>query len=91
MEFSSLKNNIILECEKTEDRLMHTWYPNIINIFADKNAFTAIKPDRQESFYNCVTTLISTQVITLMLFYKGGGGNNSMYYNMVFYMRGQHG
>lgn len=62
MEFSSLKNNIILECEKTEDRLMHTWYPSIINIFADKNAFTGLKPDKQESFYNCVTTLISNQV-----------------------------
>ena len=66
MEFSSLKNNIILECEKTEDKLMHTWYPMIINIFADKNAFTGIKPDKQESFYNCVTTLISNQVSTLL-------------------------
>ena len=62
MEFSSLKNNIILECEKTEDKLKHTWYPSIINLFADKNAFTGIKPDKQESFYNCVTTLISNQV-----------------------------
>ena len=66
MEFSSLKNNIILECEKTEDKLMHTWYPNIINIFADKNAFTGIKADKQESFYNCVTTLISNQVCDLL-------------------------
>lgn len=62
MEFSSLKNNIILECERTEDKLMHTWYPSIINLFADKDAFTGIKPDKQESFYNCVTTLISNQV-----------------------------
>lgn len=62
MEFSSLKNNIILECEKTEDRLKHTWYPTIINIFADKNSFTNIKANKQENFYNCVTTLISNQV-----------------------------
>ena len=52
MEFNSLKNNIILECEKTEDKLMHTWYPNIINIFADENNFTGIRADKQDSFYN---------------------------------------
>ena len=62
MDFESLKNNVILELEKTEDKLMHSWYPKVINVFGDKNNFTNIKPDKMDSFYNCVTTLISNQV-----------------------------
>ena len=62
MDFESLKNNVILDLEKTEDKLMHSWYPKVINVFGDKNNFTNIKPDKMDSFYNCVTTLISNQV-----------------------------
>ena len=42
--------------------LLPSWYPGVINVFADKNNFTGIKPENMESFYNSVTTLVSTQV-----------------------------
>lgn len=42
--------------------LLTSWYPGVINIFADKNNFTSIKPEKMESFYNSVSTLISNQV-----------------------------
>ena len=62
MEFEHLRNNVILECEKSEEKLMNTWLPGIINVFADKNNFTSVRSDKLESFYNCVTTLISNQI-----------------------------
>ncbi|XP_052285538.1 dynein axonemal heavy chain 12-like isoform X2 [Dreissena polymorpha] len=62
MEFESLKNNIILDLEKTEDKLMHSWYPKIINIFSDKS--TNFKAS--ESFYNSLTTLVSNQLRDLI-------------------------
>lgn len=42
--------------------MLPSWYPGVINVFADKNNFTGIKPENMESFYNSVTTLVSTQV-----------------------------
>ena len=43
---------------------VYSWYPGVINVFADKNNFTGIKPENMESFYNSVTTLVSNQVHT---------------------------
>ncbi|KAK7101380.1 hypothetical protein V1264_019769 [Littorina saxatilis] len=65
MEFDNLKNNVILDLEKTEEKLMHSWYPGVINVFTDKNNFTGIK--NMESFYNSVTTLISNQLKELLV------------------------
>lgn len=67
MEFEGLKNNIILDLEKMEEKLMHSWYPGIINVFSDKNNFVNIKPESMESFYNNVTTLISNQLKDLLV------------------------
>ena len=62
MEFDSLRNNVILECERTEERLTSGWLPRVINVFADRKNFTSVRSDRLDSFYNCVTALISNQV-----------------------------
>ncbi|KAL8620603.1 hypothetical protein ACOMHN_017884 [Nucella lapillus] len=67
MEFESLKNNVIVDLEKTEEKLMQGWYPGVINIFTDKNNFSNIKPENMESFYNSVTTLISNQLKGLLV------------------------
>ena len=62
VEFESFKNTVILDLEKAEDRLNHSWFPGIINVFADKNTFVGPRADKLDSFYNSVTTLISNQV-----------------------------
>ena len=62
VEIDSLKNHVSIACEKTEDRLMQRWYPRIINVFSDDVKFKAINKDKLDSFYACVTTLISNQV-----------------------------
>ena len=64
-DFESLKNDIILDCEKAEEKLMGGWYPKVINVFADKNNFANIRPDKMDSFYNSVTCLISIQVCSV--------------------------
>ncbi|KAL5014779.1 hypothetical protein ScPMuIL_009049 [Solemya velum] len=67
MEFESMKNNVILDLEKSEDKLMHSWYPGIINVFAEKSNITTIKSEKMDSFYNCVTTLVSNQLKGLLV------------------------
>ncbi|GFO33725.1 dynein heavy chain 12, axonemal-like, partial [Plakobranchus ocellatus] len=67
MEFESLKNNVILDLEKAEEKLMHSWHPNIINIFTDKEKFLDIPAEDMESFYCSVTTLVSNQLKDLLV------------------------
>ncbi|GFS01672.1 dynein heavy chain 12, axonemal-like [Elysia marginata] len=67
MEFESLKNNVILDLEKAEEKLMHSWHPNIINIFTDKEQFLDIAAEDMESFYCSVTTLVSNQLKDLLV------------------------
>lgn len=66
VEFESFKNTIILDMEKTEDKLNNSWFPGIINVFADKNSFVSPKAEKLDSFFDCVTTLISNQVKTIL-------------------------
>ena len=62
MEFDSLRNNVILECEKNEEKLTSSWLPGIINIYADKNNFASVQANKADRFFSCVSTLISNQV-----------------------------
>lgn len=43
--------------------LFFSWFPKLINVFGDKENFKNLKPEKFQSFYNSVTTLISNQVI----------------------------
>nr|XP_026690532.1 dynein heavy chain 12, axonemal isoform X1 [Ciona intestinalis] len=66
IDIEYLRNNVLLECEKTEDKLMQRWYPRIINVFGDEQKFKGIRRDKFDSFYSCVTTLISNQLKDLV-------------------------
>ncbi|XP_059163826.1 dynein axonemal heavy chain 12-like isoform X1 [Physella acuta] len=65
IEFDSLKNNVVLDLEKSEEKLMHNWHPGIINIFTDKNNFLGVQDI--DAFYRSVTTLISNQLKDLLV------------------------
>ncbi|XP_070559445.1 dynein axonemal heavy chain 12-like isoform X2 [Ptychodera flava] len=67
IEIEHLKNNVILDLEKTEERLMHSWWPEVLNEFVDKNKFKDIRGEKLESFYNSVQTLISNQLKDLIV------------------------
>ncbi|XP_075690041.1 dynein axonemal heavy chain 12 [Rhinoderma darwinii] len=62
VECESLRNSVSLACAKTEEKLLNTWYPKVINLFASKDALQLVKSDKIDSFYSCVSTLMSNQV-----------------------------
>ncbi|XP_033102995.1 dynein heavy chain 12, axonemal-like isoform X1 [Anneissia japonica] len=67
VEIEHLKNDAILECEKMEEKLMHSWWPDVLNVFVNKKDFVDIMPDSLESFYASVSTLISNQLKDLIV------------------------
>ncbi|XP_063405511.1 dynein axonemal heavy chain 12-like isoform X3 [Mytilus trossulus] len=67
IEFESFRNNVTLEIEKTEEKLMNSWWQDIIQIFTDKTCIAGLKPDKIDSFYNSVTTLITNQLKDLIV------------------------
>ncbi|XP_073425921.1 dynein axonemal heavy chain 12 [Dendrobates tinctorius] len=66
VECESLRNSVSLACAKTEEKLLNTWYPKVINLFASQDALQLVKADKWDSFYNCVSTLMSNQVRDLL-------------------------
>nr|XP_020824636.1 dynein heavy chain 12, axonemal isoform X2 [Phascolarctos cinereus] len=66
MDCESLRNDVSINARKTEEKLMNTWYPKVINIFTKKEAHDDIKAEKLDSFYNCVSTLMSNQLRDLL-------------------------
>uniref|UniRef100_A0A803T0M9 Dynein axonemal heavy chain 12 n=1 Tax=Anolis carolinensis TaxID=28377 RepID=A0A803T0M9_ANOCA len=62
IEYETLQNDVSINCLKTEEKILNTWYPRVINLFTRKEALEGVKPDKVDSFYNCVATLMSNQV-----------------------------
>ncbi|XP_071807320.1 dynein axonemal heavy chain 12-like isoform X1 [Asterias amurensis] len=67
VECEHLKNNVILECEKMEEKQMHSWWPEVLNVFVDRKNFADVLPEQLESFYNCTSTLVSNQLKDLIV------------------------
>uniref|UniRef100_A0A8C5SFB2 Dynein heavy chain 12, axonemal n=1 Tax=Laticauda laticaudata TaxID=8630 RepID=A0A8C5SFB2_LATLA len=66
IECESLQNDVSIKCLKTEEKILNTWYPRVINLFTRKEALEGVKPDQMDSFYNCVATLMSNQLKELL-------------------------
>ncbi|XP_039204061.1 dynein heavy chain 12, axonemal isoform X1 [Crotalus tigris] len=66
IECESLQNDVSIKCLKTEEKILNTWYPRVINLFTRKEALEGVKPDQMDSFYNCVSTLMSNQLKELL-------------------------
>ncbi|NXG35216.1 DYH7 protein, partial [Dromaius novaehollandiae] len=66
IDCESLKTDVSLSCSKSEEKLLNTWYPRVINLFTQKEAFDGVKLDRIDSFYNSVATLMSNQLKELL-------------------------
>ena len=48
--------------EKAEQRLMTTWFPDIIDLIMKDEQSTYYRPDQLKTFYNCVSVLLSNQI-----------------------------
>ncbi|XP_053147136.1 dynein axonemal heavy chain 12 isoform X3 [Hemicordylus capensis] len=66
VECESLQNDVSINCLKTEEKILNTWYPSVINLFTRKEALEGVKTDKVDSFYNCVATLMSNQIKELL-------------------------
>ncbi|XP_069499778.1 dynein axonemal heavy chain 12 [Ambystoma mexicanum] len=66
IECESLRNNVSLACTNAEEKLRNTWYPKVINLFTEKDLLQDIKADKIDSFYACVSTLMSNQLKDLL-------------------------
>ncbi|XP_053325574.1 dynein axonemal heavy chain 12 [Spea bombifrons] len=66
VECESLKNSVSLACAKMEEKLLNTWYPKVINLFTSKEAMRDVRADKIDSFYTCVSTLMSNQLKDLL-------------------------
>lgn len=58
----SLKHKLAVECERIEERIMNTWFPKVIHLLTSKDMLQGVRAEKLDSFYNCVSTLISNQV-----------------------------
>uniref|UniRef100_A0A3Q1B603 Dynein axonemal heavy chain 12 n=1 Tax=Amphiprion ocellaris TaxID=80972 RepID=A0A3Q1B603_AMPOC len=66
VDCKSLQNKMAVECKRTEDRIMNTWFPKIIHLLTNKETLNGVKEQKLDSFYNCASTLISNQLKSLL-------------------------
>ncbi|XP_015987108.1 dynein heavy chain 12, axonemal isoform X16 [Rousettus aegyptiacus] len=66
IDCESLKNDLAIQIKKSEEKIMNTWYPKVINLFTKKEALESIKPEKLDAFYNCVSILMSNQLKDLL-------------------------
>ncbi|XP_071374585.1 dynein axonemal heavy chain 12 [Centroberyx affinis] len=66
VDCNSLKNKVAVECERTEERIMNTWFPKVIHLLTSKETLQGVRAEKLDSFYNCVSTLISNQLKSLL-------------------------
>ncbi|XP_045065490.1 dynein axonemal heavy chain 12 [Coregonus clupeaformis] len=62
----SLKHKLAVECERIEERIMNTWFPKVIHLLTSKETLQGVRAEKLDSFYNCVSTLISNQLRSLV-------------------------
>ncbi|NXF75625.1 DYH7 protein, partial [Sclerurus mexicanus] len=62
----SFKTDVCLSCSKAEEKIMSTWYQDVISLFTQKEALDGVKMDQIDSFYNCVAILMSNQLKELL-------------------------
>lgn len=62
VDCENLKNKVVVECERIEERIMNTWFPKVIHLLTSKEMLQGVRAEKLDSFYACVSTLISNQV-----------------------------
>uniref|UniRef100_A0A3P9JWU7 Dynein heavy chain linker domain-containing protein n=1 Tax=Oryzias latipes TaxID=8090 RepID=A0A3P9JWU7_ORYLA len=66
MDCKSLQNKLVLECKRKEDSVMNTWFPQILKLFNNEKIPESTGDQKQASFYNCASTLISNQLRSVL-------------------------
>ncbi|XP_028438243.1 dynein heavy chain 12, axonemal isoform X1 [Perca flavescens] len=66
VDCKSLQNKMAVECKRTEDRIMNTWFPKVIHLLTSKETLKGVKEEKLDSFYDCASTLISNQLKSVL-------------------------
>ncbi|PKU33047.1 dynein heavy chain axonemal [Limosa lapponica baueri] len=66
VDLESLKTDVSLSCSKAEEKILNTWYQRVVSLFTQKETLKGVKLDQVDSFYNCVSTLMSNQLKELL-------------------------
>lgn len=62
MDCKSLQEKIAADCKRTEDHIMSTWLPKIIQLFRSEETLNRVKEKKLDSFFKSASTLMSNQV-----------------------------
>uniref|UniRef100_A0A8C5GFM1 Dynein axonemal heavy chain 7 n=1 Tax=Gouania willdenowi TaxID=441366 RepID=A0A8C5GFM1_GOUWI len=62
----SLQNKANVQCKKTEDHIIKSWFPLIVHWLTSKKAVERIEKNKLDSFYASATTLMSIQLKALL-------------------------
>ncbi|KAM9856226.1 dynein axonemal heavy chain 12 [Aulostomus maculatus] len=66
VDCKSLQNKIAVECKRTEDRIMNSWFPKVIHLLTSQKILKEVKEEKLGAFYACASTLISSQLKCLL-------------------------
>ncbi|TNN40689.1 Dynein heavy chain 12, axonemal [Liparis tanakae] len=62
----SIRDNIAAQCQRSEDRIMSTWFHKVVELLTSSGALKGVPEGDVGSFYNCASTLISNQLKSLL-------------------------
>ncbi|XP_060913896.1 dynein axonemal heavy chain 12 [Labrus mixtus] len=66
VDCKGLQNKMAVQCKRTEDRIMNTWFPKVISLLTSKETLRRVKEEKQDSFFRCASTLISNQLKSVL-------------------------
>ncbi|CAL8325422.1 unnamed protein product [Merluccius merluccius] len=66
VDCDSLRNRVVVECDRTEERIMNTWFPKVIHLLTSQEKLRGVRANKRDSFFNSVSTLISNQLKSLL-------------------------
>uniref|UniRef100_A0A3Q3F6B1 Dynein heavy chain linker domain-containing protein n=1 Tax=Labrus bergylta TaxID=56723 RepID=A0A3Q3F6B1_9LABR len=66
VDCKGLQNKMAVQCKRTEDRIMNTWFPKVISLLTSKETLRRVKEENQDSFFRCASTLISNQLKSVL-------------------------
>ncbi|KAM4563453.1 dynein axonemal heavy chain 12 isoform 1-T1 [Odontesthes bonariensis] len=66
MDCKSFQTKAAVECQRKEDIIMNTWFPQIIHLLTNEKILKGVEEEKLDSIYNCASTLISNQLKTFL-------------------------
>uniref|UniRef100_A0AAY4CQS0 Dynein axonemal heavy chain 12 n=1 Tax=Denticeps clupeoides TaxID=299321 RepID=A0AAY4CQS0_9TELE len=66
VDCKQLKHDVTLECKRVEEKVMNSWFPEVIHQLTSKDVLQGARSEKLDSFYKSASTLISNQLKDLI-------------------------